>query len=95
MRNTRPPDPPILTLPPRTLPSAALACHARSVAAHLSRDGWRVFEAGASQLNAGMSFVGMLERRLLEVRKQLAAEPRSLWLVPDFHQLLWSGRALQ
>jgi ATP-dependent Clp protease ATP-binding subunit ClpC len=68
---------------------------ARSVAAQLSRDGWRVFEAGASQLNAGMSFVGMLERRLLEVRKQLGAEPRSLWLVPDFHQLLWSGRAMQ
>ena len=68
---------------------------ARSVAAQLSRDGWRVYEAGASQLNAGMSFVGMLERRLLELRKQLAAEAKTLWLVPDFHQLLWSGRALQ
>jgi ATP-dependent Clp protease ATP-binding subunit ClpC len=68
---------------------------ARSVAAKLSGLGWRVYEAGASQLNAGMSFVGMLERRLLELRKQLAAEPKTLWLVPDFHQLLWSGRALQ
>jgi len=68
---------------------------ARSVAAKLSNVGWRVYEAGASQLNAGMSFVGMLERRLLELRKQLAAEPKTLWLVPDFHQLLWSGRALQ
>jgi ATP-dependent Clp protease ATP-binding subunit ClpC len=68
---------------------------ARSVASRLSRDGWRVYEAGASQLNAGMSFVGMLERRLLELRKQLAGEPKTLWLVPDFHQLLWSGRAMQ
>jgi len=68
---------------------------ARSVAAKLSSGGWRVYEAGASQLNAGMSFVGMLERRLLELRKQLSAEPKTLWLVPDFHQLLWSGRALQ
>ena len=51
---------------------------ARSVAARLSRDGWKVLEAGASQLNAGMSFVGMLERRLLELRKQLAAEPKTL-----------------
>jgi len=68
---------------------------ARRVAAHLSRGGWRVYEAGASQLNAGMSFVGMLERRLLELRKRLAAEQKTLWLVPDFHQLLWSGRALQ
>jgi ATP-dependent Clp protease ATP-binding subunit ClpC len=68
---------------------------ARRVAAHLSRAGWRVFEAGAPQLNAGMSFVGMLEKRLLELRRQLAAEPKTLWLVPDFHQLLWSGRAVQ
>ncbi len=68
---------------------------ARRVAAHLSRGGWRIYEAGASQLNAGMSFVGMLERRLLELRKRLAAEPKTLWLVPDFHQLLWSGRAMQ
>jgi hypothetical protein len=42
-----------------------------------------------------MSFVGMLERRLLELRKQLSSEPKTLWLVPDFHQLLWSGRAMQ
>src|SRR5260221_677553 len=68
---------------------------ARRVASHLSHGGWRVYEAGAPQLNAGMSFVGMLERRLLELRKRLAAEARTLWLVPDFHQLLWSGRAMQ
>jgi ATP-dependent Clp protease ATP-binding subunit ClpC len=68
---------------------------ARRVASHLSKQGWRIYEAGAPQLNAGMSFVGMLERRLLELRRQLAAKPRTLWLVPDFHQLLWSGRAVQ
>jgi len=68
---------------------------ARRVAAHLSRLGWRIFEAGAPQLNAGMSFVGMLEKRLIELRTQLAAQPKTLWLVPDFHQLLWSGRAVQ
>ena len=64
----------------------------RRVAAHLSRTGWLVYEAGASQLNSGMMFVGALEKRLLELRKQLAAKPKSLWLVPDFHQLLYSGR---
>src|SRR6185503_3390324 len=89
---TSQPPRPVLVVGESGVGKTALA---RSVAAHLSRDGWRVFEAGASQLNAGMSFVGMLERRLLEVRKQLAAEPKSLWLVPDFHQLLWSGRAMQ
>ncbi len=65
---------------------------ARRVAAHLSRTGWLVYEAGASQLNSGMMFVGALEKRLLELRRQLASKPQSLWLVPDFHQLLYSGR---
>ena len=47
----------------------------------------QVFEAVASQLNAGMSFVGMLDRRLLELRRRLSAEPKTLCLVPDIHQL--------
>ena len=89
---TSQPPRPVLVVGESGVGKTALA---RSVAAHLSREGWRVYEAGASQLNAGMSFVGMLERRLLELRKQLAGEPKTLWLVPDFHQLLWSGRALQ
>ena len=89
---TSSPPRPVLVVGESGVGKTALA---RSVAAKLSAGGWRVFEAGASQLNAGMSFVGMLERRLLELRKLLAAEPRTLWLVPDFHQLLWSGRALQ
>jgi ATP-dependent Clp protease ATP-binding subunit ClpC len=61
---TSQPPRPVLVVGESGVGKTALA---RSVAAHLSRDGWRVFEAGASQLNAGMSFVGMLERRLLEL----------------------------
>src|SRR5206468_5903123 len=45
------------------------------------------------QLNAGMSLTGSLEARLQGIRRSLA-KPRMLWLVPDFHQLLWSGRHL-
>jgi ATP-dependent Clp protease ATP-binding subunit ClpC len=89
---TAQPPRPVLVVGESGVGKTALA---RRVAAHLSRNGWRVYEAGASQLNAGMSFVGMLERRLLELRRRLAAKPRTLWLVPDFHQLLWSGRAMQ
>lgn len=89
---TAQPPRPVLVVGESGVGKTALA---RRVASHLSRGGWRVYEAGASQLNAGMSFVGMLERRLLELRKRLAAEPKTLWLVPDFHQLLWSGRAMQ
>ncbi|HEY6196763.1 MAG TPA: AAA family ATPase [Candidatus Eisenbacteria bacterium] len=89
---TAQPPRPVLVVGESGVGKTALA---RRVASHLSRGGWRVYEAGASQLNAGMSFVGMLERRLLELRKRLGAEAKTLWLVPDFHQLLWSGRAMQ
>ena len=64
---------------------------ARRVAARLSQAGWTIFEAGAVQLNAGMGIVGTLEARLQGIRRDLA-RPRTLWIVPDFHQLLWSGR---
>jgi ATP-dependent Clp protease ATP-binding subunit ClpC len=89
---TAQPPRPVLLVAESGVGKTALA---RRVAAQLSRDGWRVFEAGASQLNAGMSYVGMLEKRLLDLRRRLAAEPKTLWLVPDFHQLLWSGRGSQ
>src|SRR5262249_4430572 len=89
---TSQPPRPVLVVGESGVGKTALA---RSVAAQLSREGWRVYEAGASQLNAGMSFVGMLERRLLELRKRLSAEPKTLWLVPHLHQPLWSGRARQ
>ena len=89
---TAQPPRPVLVVGESGVGKTALA---RRVASQLSRGGWRIYEAGASQLNAGMSFIGMLERRLLELRKRLSSEPKTLWLVPDFHQLLWSGRALQ
>ncbi len=66
----------------------------RRVAAHLSKADWLVYEASASQLSSGMSFVGSLEMRLLELRRRLSTKPSTIWLVPDFHQLLYSGRHL-
>ena len=64
----------------------------RRVSAHLSRADWTVYEASATQLSSGMMFVGSLEKRLVELRRRLAEKPRTLWMVPDFHQLLYSGR---
>ncbi|MFM7231112.1 MAG: AAA family ATPase, partial [bacterium] len=64
----------------------------RRVAAHLSGTDWTVYEASATQLSSGMMFVGALEKRLVELRRRLAEKPRTLWMVPDFHQLLYSGR---
>jgi len=67
----------------------------RRAAARLSQDGWTIFEATASELNAGMSFVGTLEARLSSVIEFLARGRKTLWIVRDFHQLLWTGRAMQ
>lgn len=68
---------------------------ARRAAAALSGLGWTVFEAGAAQLNAGMSLVGALEERLQKLTRFLAEKDRVVWVIPDFHQLLWSGRHMQ
>ena len=66
----------------------------RRLAAELSAEGWTIFEAGADQINAGMMFTGSLGQRLQILRKGLR-HPKTLWIVPDFHQLLWSGRHVQ
>ncbi len=68
---------------------------ARRAAARLSEEGWTIFEASASQVNAGMSLVGSLEERLRAILQFLGPRKRILWIVPDFPQLLWAGRHLQ
>jgi ATP-dependent Clp protease ATP-binding subunit ClpC len=65
---------------------------ARSLAAAMSKDGWRVFETSALEINAGMSFVGQLEGRVQALLQELRSQPQTLWLVRDFHQLLYAGR---
>jgi ATP-dependent Clp protease ATP-binding subunit ClpC len=67
----------------------------RRAAARLMAGGWTVFEAGAAQLNAGMGIVGQLEARIEALRRLLVPGRRTVWVVPDFHQLLWTGRYAQ
>ena len=66
---------------------------ARALAAGLSREGWRVFETSALELNAGMSYVGELEGRIQLLLDDARRHPKTLWLVRDFHQLVWTGRS--
>jgi len=67
----------------------------RRAAARLAREGWTIFEASASQLIAGMGIVGSFEAKLQRLRELLAKRPRTLWIISDFHQLLWTGRHMQ
>jgi ATP-dependent Clp protease ATP-binding subunit ClpC len=63
----------------------------RSVARRMAEKGWVVFEAGHAELIAGMAYMGQLEERLKELLDRLNGRP-VLWVVDDFHALLFAGR---
>ncbi len=64
----------------------------RLVAGRLLERGYHFFEAGASELLAGQSYLGELEERLRQLWKRLEGTTRLVWYVPDFHQLRDAGR---
>jgi ATP-dependent Clp protease ATP-binding subunit ClpC len=64
----------------------------RRLASSLSRQGWTVFETHPSVLNAGMSFTGQLEGRMQALLRELRRNPKTVWVVRDFHMLAWAGR---
>lgn len=67
---------------------------AHSALRQLVREGWEVIEATPAQLMAGQKFIGEIEQRVENLVLGLGG-PRSIWFVPDCHQLLetgtWSG----
>lgn len=86
--------------PPRSVlivgdPGVGKSSLVRRAAARLSREDWTVLEAGATQIAAGTIYIGSLESRLKQALELLEIEEQTLWVVPDFHQLLWSGRHTQ
>ncbi|MCZ6792560.1 MAG: AAA family ATPase [Planctomycetota bacterium] len=54
--------------------------------------GWTVFEAGATEIMAGQSYIGELENRVKELVEQIGGRKKVLWVVPALHNLLWAGR---
>ena len=62
----------------------------RRAAALLADDGWMTFEAGAAEINAGMTYVGELEGRISHLVRTLDGE-RVLWIAPAFEALLYAG----
>ncbi|HSX62579.1 MAG TPA: AAA family ATPase [Tahibacter sp.] len=57
----------------------------------LAGQGWRIVEATPAQILAGQKYIGELEGRIGQLVRALAA-PRTLWYVPEAHQLLDKGR---
>ena len=64
----------------------------RSLAASLQVDDWIVFVASASDVLANQTYMGELEGRVQKLLATLSGQRRVLWIVPEFHGLLWAGR---
>ena len=64
----------------------------RLLGERMQRAGWVVFEAGETEILAGQTHLGMLEERLQKLLRCLGGGRRVLWIVPEFHRLLWAGR---
>jgi ATP-dependent Clp protease ATP-binding subunit ClpC len=64
----------------------------RLLAKRMEADGWRVFEAGGADLQAGQMYIGQLEGRIRSMIEALERGQRLIWYVPDLVQLARSGR---
>jgi ATP-dependent Clp protease ATP-binding subunit ClpC len=63
----------------------------RAAADRLRARGWVVFEAGAPELLAGMSYIGEIEDRMRRLIKQLGGGRRIVWIVPRMQELAFAG----
>jgi ATP-dependent Clp protease ATP-binding subunit ClpC len=63
---------------------------AQAVARRFQRQGWQIFEAGASDLVAGQAYYGQFEQRMRELLAALQGQ-RMLWIMPDFDHLAGAG----
>jgi ATP-dependent Clp protease ATP-binding subunit ClpC len=50
-----------------------------------------VFEASASEINAGMTYVGELEGRVREIAEKLR-DTEAVWVLPRLDEALWAGQ---
>jgi ATP-dependent Clp protease ATP-binding subunit ClpC len=62
----------------------------RAAAERLRARGWIVFEAGAQELMAGMSYIGEIEERMRKLVEQLSGR-RVVWIIPRLHELVHAG----
>jgi ATP-dependent Clp protease ATP-binding subunit ClpC len=57
----------------------------------LLAEGWTVLEAGSSDILAGQSYMGELEKRLRKLVENLGDE-QAVWVCPDLHRLVLAGQ---
>ncbi|MEZ5963526.1 MAG: AAA family ATPase [Planctomycetota bacterium] len=73
-------------------PGVGKATLTAQVVARLNGEGWTVFEAGATQLLAGQSYIGQLEGRVLELVRAASGRPKTLWVAPGLIEFVSAGR---
>ena len=64
----------------------------RDIGQDLRRRGWTIFEASASDVLAGMAYIGELEGRVRQLLDNAEVRRRIVWYVPNFHELFYAGR---
>jgi ATP-dependent Clp protease ATP-binding subunit ClpC len=64
---------------------------ARVLGQRLKEKGWVIFEAGAMDLLAGQVYIGELEKRMQQLVRKIGGRRKVLWIVPNFHELMWAG----
>ena len=64
----------------------------RSAAERLRAQGWVIFEAGATDILSGQSYIGELEERMQKMLKTIRAPRRVAWIVPRIEDLLYAGQ---
>lgn len=64
----------------------------RALAGRLLERGWTVFEAGDADIIAGQRYMGDFEQRVMQLLQAMESRQRFLWYIPNFHQILWTGR---
>ena len=62
------------------------------LASRLNAKGWTIFMAGHSELIAGQMYIGQFEERLNQLIEHLTASEKTLWFIPAFDTLAFSGR---
>lgn len=86
----------LLTAPKRSVlligePGVGKTTLSTIFARKLQKDKWTIFEAGATEVLAGQKYIGELEGRIQELISNLGGNRKVLWLIPNFHQLVFAG----
>lgn len=67
----------------------------KAISSQLFEKGWSIFIASHQEIIAGQVFIGQFEQRLKFVISTLAKRKKVVWYIPEFDQLLTTGKHRQ